>query len=138
MRSTTSTLTTTYYNSNGQIVVPVSATCSFAGGQLYAVGNAIDSFGNNLGSTNTVLTSINGGNVFNGQLVFTVPLSVQSNTVQISVSIYSNGPNGSLLTSATQTVQVNGINYYNPRQLLVLPFVPLLSFIPVIPIILTA
>jgi hypothetical protein len=107
-------LTPTYYTSNGQIVVPVSATCSFAGGQLYAVGNAVDAFGANLGSTNTVLTSTNGGNVFNGQLVFTVPLSVQGNAVQISVSIYSNGPNSSFLTSVTQTLQGYYTNYSYP------------------------
>ena len=98
-------LTPMYYTSNGQIVMPLSAICSFAGGQLYAVGNAVDNFGENLGSTNTILTSINGGNVFNGQLLFNVPPSVQGNAVQISVSIYGNGPNGSLLTSVTQTVQ---------------------------------
>jgi hypothetical protein len=41
--------------SNGEIVVPMSATCSFAGGELYAVGSAVDSFGNTLGSANTVI-----------------------------------------------------------------------------------
>jgi hypothetical protein len=103
---------TTYYTSNFQMVVPVSATCSFSGGQLYAVGNVYDtSTNNNLGSTNTVLTPVDGGNVFNGQLMLTLPL-VQGDTLQVTVSIYSNGPNGTLLTSATQTVQVNGINYY--------------------------
>ena len=107
-----SPLSTTYYNENGQIVVPVSATCSFTGGQLYAVGNAADLFGTNLGSTNTVLTSVNGGNVFNGQLIFTIPLSIRSDTVQISVSIYSNGPNGSSLTSAAQTIQVISLSHY--------------------------
>ena len=106
--------TSQYYNSNAQIVVPVSTTCSFNGGQLYAVGNGVDSFGTNLGSTNTVLTSVNGGNVFNGQLVFTVPLSLQGDAVQISVSIYGNGLNGPLLTSVTQTVQGYYTNYGYP------------------------
>lgn len=102
---------TTY--SNGQIIVPVSASCSFNGGQLYAVGYAVDSFGRNLGSTSTLLTSINGGNEFSGQLVFTSPFPAQGGTVQVSVSIYSNGPNGTILTSTTQTLQVNGA-YYSP------------------------
>ena len=106
-------LTPTYYTSNGQIIVPLSATCAFNGGQLYAVANAVDSSGANLGSVNTLLTSTDGGNTFNGQLIFNVPPSVPSDTVQISASIYSNGPNGPLLTSTTQTVQVYS-NYPTP------------------------
>ena len=109
------TTPTTYYASSFQLIIPISATCSFSSGQLSAVGNVYDtSTNNNLGSTNTVLTSTDGGNVFNGQLVLTVPL-VQDDTLEVMVSIYSNGPNGSsLLTSATQTLQVNGVNYYSP------------------------
>ena len=107
--------TTQYYISNAQIVVPVTTTCSFNSGQLYAVGNIYDtSTNNNLGSTNTILTSINGGNVFNGQLVFNILPLIQNDVLQISVSIYTNGFNGSLLTSATQTVQVFGANYSAP------------------------
>ena len=112
---------TTY--SNGQIIVPVSASCSFIGGQLYAVGYAVDSFGRNLGSTSTVLTSINGGNEFSGQLVFTSPFPAQGGTVQVSVSIYSNGPNGTILTSTTQTLQVNGA-YYSPGTYWYYPWYP--------------
>jgi len=108
--------TTQYYNSNAQIVVPVSTSCSFSGGQLYAVGNLFDTSTNsNLGSANTILTPVDGGNTFSGQLVFNLLALMQSDTLQISVSIYNNGLNGSLLTSATQTLQVNGTTYYgNP------------------------
>lgn len=116
---------TTY--SNGQIIVPVSASCSFIGGQLYAVGYAVDSYGRNLGSTSTLLTSINGGNTFSGQLVFTSPFPAQGGTVQVSVSIYSNGPNGTILTSTTQTLQVNGVygyGYYSPGTYWYYPWYP--------------
>lgn len=127
--------TTQYYNSNAQIVVPVSTTCSFSGGQLYAVGFIYDTATNsNLGSTNTILTSVNGGSTFNGQLVFNLLPLMQSNTVQVSVSIYNNGFNGSLLTSATQTVQVNGINYYgNPGYYWYYPSYPSYQWYPSYP-----
>ena len=109
------TTPTTYYVSSFQLIIPVSATCSFITGQLSAVGNVYDaSTNNNLGSTNTILTQVDGGNVFNGQLLFTIP-PVQGDNLQVMASIYSNGPNGSnLLTSTTQTLQVNGVNYYSP------------------------
>ncbi|MGA2785474.1 MAG: hypothetical protein ABSF09_12320 [Candidatus Bathyarchaeia archaeon] len=102
-----------YYNSNG-MTVPVSAICTFSGGQLYAVGYAYDTSLNlNLGSANTVLTPLGGGNVFNGQLVFTLPTSVAGHTVQFSVSIYST-PNGAILTSVTQTVGFPNYSYSYP------------------------
>jgi hypothetical protein len=113
--SNSSLAITQYYDSNGQIVVPVSATCAFSGYQLYAEGNIYDvSTNSNLTSTSTILTSINGGNVFNGQLIFNLPPLSQNDVLQISVSIYSNGFNDSLLTSVSQTVQVVGANYYTP------------------------
>jgi hypothetical protein len=105
-----------YYDSISiGMTVPVSATCSFSGGQLYAVGNVYDmSINVNLGSAGTVLTSVNGGNVFNGQLVLTLPtsaaISVEGHTLQISVSIYD-APYGSILTSTTQTMQVPNYSY---------------------------
>jgi hypothetical protein len=105
---------TMYYGSNVQIVVPVSATCSFTGGQLYAVGNAYDtSLNANLGSANTALVPINAGNVYSGQLVFNLPSIAQGHTVQISVSIYNGGLNGPILTTTAQTVQVPSNYYYN-------------------------
>jgi hypothetical protein len=100
--------------SNVQVIVPISTTCSFTGGQLYAVGDAYDtSLNENLGSVNTALVSINAGNVYTGQLVFNIPSTAQGHTVQISVSIYNGGLNGPILTTATQTVQVPSNYYYN-------------------------
>ena len=105
--------TAQYYSSSAQIVVPVSSTCSFSGGQLYAVGSIYDvSTNSNLGSANTILTSVGGGNTFNGQLVFNIPPVAQGDDLQISASIYNSVVNGTLLTSATETVQLNGVNYY--------------------------
>lgn len=95
--------------------VSVYATCSFSGGRLYARGNVYDkSINDNLSSAGTVLTSLNGGNVFRGQLVLILPImariSVEGHTLQISVSIYDT-PYGSILTSATQTVEVPNYSY---------------------------
>jgi hypothetical protein len=125
-----SSLSTTqyYYNSNVGITVPVSVSCSSVSGQLYAVGDAYDtSVNTDLGSVNTVLTSVYGG-TFNGQLLFSLSSSILSHPVMITVSIYSGSPygygsggNGSLLAQAAQRVQVNlGNNqngyYQNPYQ----------------------
>ena len=119
---------TSYYNSysNVGITVPVSVSCSYISSPLYAVGTAYDSSDNsNVGTANAVLSSSYGG-VFNGQLVFNLPASVQGHTVQVSVSIYNNGYNGynapyygqynqynggSVLTTAYISFQVYG-NYY--------------------------
>lgn len=96
-----------YTNSNVPIVVPVSATCTtYYGSQLYATGNAYDATSSaGLGSVSTVLTSVNGGTIFNGQLGFNLPPSTQGHTVQISVSIY-NGQYGNLITATSETIQV--------------------------------
>ena len=105
----------TYYNSNFQIVVPLSATCAFTGGQLYAVGNAYDtSLNANLGSANTALVPVSVGNVYSGQLVFNLPSIALGHTVQISVSIYNGGLNGTILTTAAETIQVPSYNYSYP------------------------
>jgi len=112
-----SPLSPTYYNEFGQIGVPVTATCSFSATQLYAVGNAVDVFGNNFGSANAVLTSTYQGNVFNGQLLFTIPLSIPSDRVQISASIHSNSTDGPSLTSTYQYIQVISLSahhWYSP------------------------
>ena len=117
-----------YYNSNVGITVPVSAACSFFGYQLYAVGTAYDtSYNSNVGTANTGLSPVAGGNTFSGQLVFNLPASVQGHMVQFSVSIYNgqygyynNAPyygqyynSGSLLTTATVSYQVNSGYYPN-------------------------
>jgi hypothetical protein len=103
-----------YTYSNVPIVVPISASCTtYYGSQLYATGTAYDmNVGAGLGSVSTVMDSVNGGTVFNGQLGFNLPPSTQGHSLQISVSIY-NGQYGNLLTSATETIQVgNGTQQY--------------------------
>ena len=103
------------YNSYVQLLVPVSATCSFSPNQLYVVGNAYDQTSNtNLGSANTVLNPT-GGNVFSGQLIFNLPSYAQGHTVQVTISIYNTGLNGAILTTAAQTFQVpNATSSYYP------------------------
>ncbi len=118
-----SSLSTTqyYYNSNIGINVPVSASCSFMGGQLYAVGDAYDTAVNtDLGLVSTMLTPVYGNSNYNGQLVFNLPASIVGHSVQITVSIYSGSPygyssggNGLLLATAAQRVQVNVSNDQN-------------------------
>lgn len=96
-----------YTYSNVPIVVPVSASCTtFYGSQLYATGTAYDiNTGTGLGSVSSTLDTVNGGTVFNGQLGFNLPPTTQGHSIQISVQIY-NGQYGTLLTSATETIQV--------------------------------
>jgi len=96
-----------YSNSNVQVVVPISATCATSyGSQLYATGSAYDVTSNTgLGSTSTVLTSVNGGTEFNGQLGFNLSPTVRGNSIQISVSI-SNGQSGNVITATSETVEV--------------------------------
>ena len=102
------------YSSYVQMVVPVTATCSFITGQLYVVGNAYDqSLNTNLGSVNTVLLA-SGDNAFSGQLIFNLPSYVQGHTVQVSISIYSNGLGGAILTTTAETVQVPNSTYSYP------------------------
>jgi hypothetical protein len=79
-----------YYTSNFQVTVPVSTTCAFYAGQLYATGTAYDTtYNSNVGTANTALSATYGGNVFSGQLQFNLPTSEESHPVQFSVSIYS-------------------------------------------------
>ena len=96
-----------YGNTNPAFVVPVSASCStYFGSQLYATGSAYDTTSNiALGSTNTVLSSVNGAPQFNGQLGFSLPPTQQGDAVQISVSVYE-GQGGNLLTTTSETVPV--------------------------------
>jgi len=106
-------ISTSYYNSNVGMIVPVAAGCSLVGSQLYAVGNAYDTSTNiDLGSAKTVLTSDNGVNTFSGQLVFNLSPLVLGHSVQVSVSIYGGDQfqYRSLITTTTETVQINTIN----------------------------
>ena len=76
------------YNSNVGLTVPVLATCSFSGGQLYAVGYAYDTSTNMAqSSANTLLTWISNG-TYSGQLGFKLSPTLLGHTLQISVSIY--------------------------------------------------
>ena len=115
-----SSLTSTqyYYNSYLGINTPVSASCSFYGGQLYAVGDVFDTSANvDLGSVSTMLTPTYGGNTYTGQLLFSLPPSVIGHQLRIMVSVYGgqygygNG-NGQLLATAGQMVKVN-VSYQN-------------------------
>lgn len=96
-----------YSNSNFPLIVPVSASCTtYYGTQLYATGSAYDVTTNTaLGSANTVLTSVNGGTQFNGQLGFNTLPTSPTDSVQISVSIY-NSQGGNLITTTGETIPV--------------------------------
>jgi len=97
-----------YVNSATQVVVPLSTSCSTQfGNQLFAAGTAYDLTTNtNAASANTVLTSVNGGYTFNGQLGFSLPPSAQGHWLQVSITIFSN-QNGNKLTSNGEAFQVN-------------------------------
>lgn len=112
-------MTTAYgTGSSIQAIVTVSATCTPSSSALTAVGDAYDmSVNNDLGSVNTVLSSVSSG-AFNGQLVFNLPTSSLGHNMQVSVSIYnggtySPGQYATPLTKTSVTVQVNPTNYQN-------------------------
>jgi len=96
-----------YSNANVPIVVPISASCTtYYSNQLYATGNAYDATANvGLGTASTLLTSVNGGTEFNGQIGFNLPPTAQGHSVQISVSIYSS-QYGDLITATSETVEI--------------------------------
>jgi hypothetical protein len=97
---------TQYGNSNVPFVIPVSASCTTYYSQLYATGNAYDATSNvGLGTANAVLSPVDGGTQFNGQLGFGLPPTYPSDSVQISVSIYDS-QGGNLITQTSETVQV--------------------------------
>lgn len=106
------------YNSNIQMLVPVTATCTSIGSGVTAVGDAYDtSLNTDLGSVNAMLSPVNGA-TFSGQLVFNLPPASLGHSVQILVSIYNGGQYapgqyGTYLTTAYETVQVNPSNYQN-------------------------
>jgi len=103
-----------YANAVVTVVVPISATCSTSyGNQLYANANAYDLNTNTVAdSVNTILTSVNGGYTFTGQLGFNLPASTQGHWLQVSVSVFSGQAGGPLTTTGeafpvnTGTVQV--------------------------------
>jgi len=99
---------TYYVNSATQVVIPLSTSCSTQfGNQIFAAGTAFDLTTNtNVASANTILTSVNGGYTFNGQLAFNLPPSTQGHWVQVSITIFSN-QNGNELTSNGEAFQVN-------------------------------
>jgi len=78
-----------YYGNIFQLTLPVSASCPFYAGQLYAAGSAYDTaYGMNVGTAQTVLSSTYAGYGYTGQLTFTMPTSVAGRSVQFSVFIY--------------------------------------------------
>jgi hypothetical protein len=97
-----------YANTIVTVIVPLSATCSTSyGNQLYANANAYDfNTETSAGSVNTILTSVNGGYTFTGQLGFNLPASTQGHWVQVSVSIFSS-QTGNPLTTTGEAFQVN-------------------------------
>jgi hypothetical protein len=109
------------------VLVPVSVTCSFVGGQLYATGSAINPSTNaRVDAVAVALSSAYGTNIYTGQLAFSIPAQVTGYTLQISISIYSGvtynyGAYGSYsygtgtpITTSVETVQVNtNSNYVN-------------------------
>lgn len=129
---------TGYTYSSIQIIVPVSATCPSINNAFTAVGDAYDTSTNtDLGSVTTLLIPVNGGS-FSGQLAFSLPPVSLGHTVQISVSVYNGqsapGQYGTLLTTASETVQLSPANsqnvYYPPNQYLVQQQVTVTSYLP--------
>jgi len=96
-----------YSNSNFPLIVPVSASCTtYYGTQLYATGSAYDATSNtSLGTASTLLSSVNGGTEFSGQLGFNTPPTSAGDSVQISVSVYDN-QGGNLITTTGETIPV--------------------------------
>ena len=91
-----------YSNPIVTVIVPVSATCSTSyGTQLNATATAYDLNTNTLaGTVNTILTSVDGGYTFTGQLGFTLPEATQGHWMQIAVTIFTPESNNQLTTTA--------------------------------------
>jgi len=108
-----------YYGGNFQLTLPVSASCSFYAGQLYATGSAFDTtYGTSVGNTQTVLSSTYGGYGYTGQLTFTLPTSASGHSIQFSVSVfgsqsgYYGGYYGTSLLAQTTSTFIVGPSYY--------------------------
>src|SRR5208282_3246841 len=113
-------------NSNIAVTMPVSVTCIFTRGQLYAVGDAFDNSTNTpLGSVLSTLPSVNKSNQFNGQLVFIIPAADRGHSIYFAVSIYSDPPNIDANFSNSQQVIANTqLLATTSAQLMVLPEFP--------------
>jgi hypothetical protein len=92
-------------------VVPVSTTCSTAyGQQLYASASATDlNTGTSASTVNTILTSVDGGYTFTGQVGLNLPPSTIGHWIQLTVTIYQS-QSGSKLTSVGEAFPVNASN----------------------------
>jgi hypothetical protein len=108
-----------YYGGNFQLTLPVSASCSYYAGQLYATGSAYDTnYGTSVGTTQAVLSSTYGGYGYTGQLTFTLPTSASGHAIQFSVSVYGSqsgyygGYYGTSLLTQTTSTFVVGPSYY--------------------------
>ena len=97
-----------YANSIVTVIVPLSVTCATSyGNQVNASANAYDlNTGTTAGTVSTILTSVNGGYTFTGQLGFNFPASTQRHWVQVAVTIYSS-QQANQLTSISEAFQVN-------------------------------
>ena len=118
-------------NSNIVVTMPVSVTCSFTRGQLYAVGDAFDNSTNTpLGSVLSALPSVNKGNQFNGQLVFIISAADRGHSIYFAVSVYGDPPNIGVNFSNAQQVIVNTqLLATTNAQFLVLPEFPVSTII---------
>jgi hypothetical protein len=106
---------TQYGDSNVPFVIPVTASCTTYYGQLYVTGSAYDATSNvGLGTATAVLSPVDGGTQFNGQLGFSLLPTSPSDSVQISVSIYDR-QGGNLIAQTSETVQV-GAGTQQPLQ----------------------
>ena len=122
IQSSSLAYTSPQYNYGSSVLVPVSVTCPFVGGQLYAVGNAIDASNAPMGSASAVrLSSAYGTNIYTGQLSFSIPPGVTEYTWQVTISIYSSVyyygygstlVTGSPLATSVETVQIHPNNSY--------------------------
>jgi len=119
------TSTTQNPNSNVAVTIPVSATCSFNGGQLYAVGDAFDNATNTaLGSVLATLPS-KGGNQFNGQLIFIIPAADRGHPVHFEISIYSDQPNINVnFSGGQQAISNTSLLATTSAQFVVMPEFP--------------
>jgi len=88
-------------NQSVTVVVPVSATCSKSyGEQVYATASAYDlNTGTSASVVNTIMTSVDGGYTFTGQLGFSLPPSTQGHWVQIAVTIFDSQSGGEITTA---------------------------------------
>jgi hypothetical protein len=122
IQSSSLAYTSPQYNSGSSVLVPVSVRCPFVGGQLYAVGSAVDASNAPMGSGSVVrLSSAYGTNIYTGQLSFSISPGVTEYTWRVTISIYSGlyygyGSTlvtGSPLATSVETVQIHPNNYAN-------------------------